>query len=298
LTGSEGLIGACLAPRLRQLGTTIVPVDLRTPDQPIDLRDHARLSELVSAVDGIVHFGAVSRVVEGQEDPARCWAVNVDATKNLLDAALAAPHGPWFLYASSREVYGQQDIFPVREDADHRPINVYARSKVAAEHLCSEARLAGLRTAVVRFSSVYGSPHDHKTRVIPAFLRAAIRGDVLRVEGIDHTFDLTHVDDVTGGLVTLIDMLSGGETALPPIHFASGIGVTLLDLAQRSIGLGDSRASVAVAPQRTYDIHHFVGSTDRARELLGWSAATPLDQGLAQLAAAIIEQEATRAVPA
>ena len=60
------------------------------------------------------------RVIDGQLDPANCRAVNVEATRNLLAAAAASPRKPWFIYASSREVYGQQDDFPVREDADYR----------------------------------------------------------------------------------------------------------------------------------------------------------------------------------
>jgi UDP-glucose 4-epimerase len=36
---------------------------------------------------------------------------------------------------------------------------------------------------------------DHHDRVVPAFVRAAVSGQPLRVEGADHTFDFTHVDD-------------------------------------------------------------------------------------------------------
>lgn len=285
LTGSLGLIGTSLAARLHRLGATLIPVDIRAPEAPLDICDHARMTELAAQADGIVHLAAVSRVVDGQLDPARCTAVNVTATHNLLAAAAASPRRPWFIYASSREVYGQQDDFPVHEDVPQRPMNVYARSKVEAERLTNAARASGLATSIVRFSSVYGSPDDHRTRVTPAFLRAALAGATLRVEGDAHTFDLTHVEDVTAGLVTLIGMLDAGERNLPPLHFASGTGTTLLDLAQRAIRLGSPKARIELAPPRSYDIHHFVGDPARTAELLGWRATTPLDSGLARLAA-------------
>jgi nucleoside-diphosphate-sugar epimerase len=294
LTGAAGLIGTRLAARLLPLGTRIIPVDLRTPGNPLDLRDHARMAELAGTVDGIVHLGAVSRVIDGQNDPELCRAVNVEATRNLLSAALASPRRPWFIYASSREVYGQQDVFPVPETAEYRPLNVYARSKVNAELLCAEARAAGLSVATVRFSSVYGSAADHATRVVPAFLRAGVAGSTLRVDGKAHTFDLTHVDDVSDGVKTLIGMLDSGERFDAPLHFVTGVGVTLLSLAERAVVLGGGKADITIAAPRTYDIHHFVGDPGRTAALLGWRASTPLDAGLARLAGDLAARHASQ----
>lgn len=287
VTGSEGLIGTVLTRRLAAMGFAVPGVDIRAkdPERRIDIVDAARLAPLFDGVDGVVHLAAVSRVVDGEQDPERCRAVNVDATRALLDAALAAGRRPWFIYASSREVYGQQDELPVREDAPYRPMNTYARSKVEAERLCGEAREAGLRTAVVRFSSVYGSAADHATRVVPAFLRAAVTGGTLRVDGNHCTFDLTHVEDTADGVVRLIELLQAGETAPPPIHFVSGVGISLADLAERAIALGGHRARMVTAPPRSFDISRFVGDPSRAQSLLGWTVTTELGAGLARLAA-------------
>ena len=43
-------------------------------------------------------------------------------------------------------MYGQQKILPVREDCILTPMNVYANSKVAAEHIVTQARTEGLKT--------------------------------------------------------------------------------------------------------------------------------------------------------
>lgn len=287
VTGSEGLIGTALVRALGTDGAKVVGVDLRAPatERRLDICDSIRLAELAGKADGIVHLAAVSRVIDGERDPARCRAVNVDATRALLAAALASSRRPWFVYASSREVYGQQDVMPVGEDAPFRPLNVYARSKVEAEGLCREAREAGLRAAVVRFSSVYGSTADHATRVVPAFIRAAVEGGTLRVDGNDCTFDLTHVNDATEGLARLIRLIQAGEAAPPPIHFVSGTGIRLIDLAERAVALGDGRARIVTAPPRTFDIRCFIGNPARAETLLGWRATTDLDTGLRALAA-------------
>lgn len=287
VTGSEGLIGRNLCRRLEASGVEVRRLDLCDPHSPIDLLDSNRTVALAEGVSGIVHLGAVSRVVDGERDPERCWAVNVESTRTLLAAAATTATRPWFVYASSREVYGQQDSYPVPETADFRPLNTYARSKVEAERLCGQAADAGVRTAVLRFSSVYGDAVDHTTRVVPAFLRAAIAGTPLHVEGIAHTFDLTHVDDVCSGIMTVLEKLEAGDT-LPPIHFVSGEPVPLMELAERAVAICNSTSSIELRPQRTYDIHRFVGDPTRAAELLGWRATTGLSDGLRRMAADLV----------
>jgi len=286
ITGSSGLIGSAVTRRLQALNIACICVDLQAPDPEdrIDICDSARIARLMNGVTGIVHLAAVSRVIHGERHPARCRAVNVDATRGIIEAALALARPPWLIYASSREVYGQQNELPVHEDAPLRPLNVYARSKLTAEQLVGMAREASLQTAIVRFSSVYGSVDDHHDRVVPAFVAAAARGEVLRVDGADCCFDLTHVDDVANGVIRIVELLADGERGLPPVHFVSGHGITLLELARMSIEIGDRKARIHSASPRSFDVHRFVGDPGRARALLGWVATTSLESGLSRLA--------------
>jgi nucleoside-diphosphate-sugar epimerase len=285
ITGSSGLIGTALGKFLQRRGVGIIGADIRAApgEQKIDIRDTARLAPLLAGVTGIIHLAAVSRVVDGQRDPALCRAVNVDATRGILNAALASPHRPWVIYASSREVYGHQDVLPVGEDAAYGPLNIYARTKMNAELLVGQARDAGLQTSVVRFSTVYGSVADHADRVIPAFASAAMRGGVLRVDGGDCFLDPTHVDDVVVGLARIIDKLISGEKKLPAIHLVSGQRATLLELAELANEIGGNRATINFAPARSFDVHGFVGNPKRAETLLGWRTTTRLRDGLSRL---------------
>lgn len=283
LTGSAGLVGTAVTEHLRRRGQLVRPLDLRDPDAPADVCDPAAVRQAMSGCTGVIHLAAVSRVIWGERDPEACRATNIGGTRLVLEAALASPARPWLIFASSREVYGEPQDLPVTEDAALAPINVYGRTKFTGERLVDEARGLGLRAAVVRLSNVYGSPADHPDRVVPAFARAAVRGLSLRVDGPDHTFDFTHVDDTARGIVLLADLLEHDPTPPPPIHFLTSTPTTLGALATLAVELAGTRAAIVTAPPRSFDVARFYGDPTRARRLLGWAPQVPLREGLARL---------------
>ena len=192
------------------------------------------------------------------------------------------PSRPWVIFVSSREVYGNADRLPVAEDAPLRPLNVYARSKEAGELLAAEARVAGLHVNICRLSNVYGSLLDHPDRVIPAFAATAARGGRMRVEGSDNLFDFTSIVDIGKAMTALIDATMQGEE-LPPIHFTTGVGTSLGQLAELARQHARAPVEIVEAPKRDYDAVRFVGSPDRAQQLLGWRAETALESGVVDL---------------
>jgi nucleoside-diphosphate-sugar epimerase len=299
ITGSEGLIGTALCPVLEALGYSVARLDVRLPQHHHgrgDVRDLTAVRDFVNGCVGVVHLAGVSRVVWGERDPDQCRATNVGGTSNVLRAAAEAERRPWVLFASSREVYGEPAALPVSEEAPLCPVNVYGESKVAAERVVLGARGGGLLTGVVRLSNVYGCTRDHADRVVPAFARAAALGGALRVDGPDHLFDFTHVDDAVRGIAAMIERLEAGERALPPIHLLTGRGTTLRELAEIAIAVGRRGAHVVIAPSRDYDVGRFVGNPARAQSLLGWRAVRNVEDGVRDLVAAFA-REALEARP-
>jgi UDP-glucose 4-epimerase len=304
LTGSEGLIGRALRPWLAARGYTVAGLDLALPGghrEHGDIVDDAELVKRCRQVDGIVHLAAIARVRHAEADPARCRAVNVAGTENVIAAAMAAPRRPWLVVASSREVYGEPGRTPVVESDPIAPINVYGRSKAAAEEAALAGRREGLRTAVLRFANVYGSIHDHPDRVVPSFCRAAARGTAMRVEGSGYSFDFTHVSDVVRGIRATVRLLEAGRDDLPPIHLASGQATTLGDLAQMANVAGGGRSRIDRVDNHAFNVSCFVGDPTRSREVLGWRAEVPLATGVHQLVAdfrAVFDAEEGSAGPA
>jgi nucleoside-diphosphate-sugar epimerase len=287
VTGSHGLVGRALVARSRAAGWRVRGLDLRAEDEAErgDVRDAARVAEAIAGCDGVVHLAAVSRVVWAERDPQLCEETNVGGLQNVLEAALRSPGRPWVLFASSREVYGQAESLPVSEDAPLRPLNVYGRAKVAGEELVADAGRRGLRARTVRLSNVYGSTEDHADRVVPAFARAAVLGEPLRVDGADNCFDFTHIEDVTRGLRLLIEALASGSQERTPLQLSTGRGTTLGALAEEAIRASGSASEIVHAPPRDFDVSRFVGAAGRAERELGWKAQVMVPEGVRRLVA-------------
>lgn len=282
ITGSSGLVGRALGRALEAQGHRVDGLDLVLGT---DVRDAATVDAAVAGVDGVVHLAAVSRVLWGERDPEGCVATNVGGTERVLSAALRSPRRPFVLLASSREVYGHPASLPVSEDAPVRPVNVYGHTKARGEASIALARAEGLVASVVRLSNVYGDPEDHADRVVPAFVRGALAGAELRIDGSGHTFDFTWLPDVAEGLCRIVARLL--DRAPPPtLHLVSGRATTLGQLAATAIAVA-GRGTTREAPPRSYDVARFVGDPSRAATELGWRTDVGIEEGVARLAAAL-----------
>ena len=286
ITGSKGLIGSALKSSLMNLGIEVLGLDLKHEQgDPSfgNILDANTVFSKVSQVDGIVHLAAVSRVIDGEKMPQLCWKTNVEGTENIIETAIASEKKPWIIYASSREVYGEQKELPVKESTPLNPVNIYGESKFAAEKKIEESQQTGLAAVIVRFSNVYGSIHDHPDRVIPAFCRASALGSSIRVDGRENTFDFTYLDDVIQGLISLILLISARKTSLYPIHFTRGMGVTLEEIAAIAQRASEFPISIVEGPSRSFDVSCFYGDPSRAKEVLRWHACVSIEEGMSRL---------------
>jgi nucleoside-diphosphate-sugar epimerase len=221
-------------------------------------------------------------VIDGEKDPEKCWATNAVASESLLNIAAKSTCRPWVLVASSREVYGEQAVLPVKESVMKCPINIYGKAKAYMEDCSIKASDTGINTAIVRLANVYGCVNDHTTRVLPAFCRNAVLGEPLRVDGFNNLFDFTHIDDVVVGIAKIVEIINRGNK-LPPIHLLPGIGVTLKEAAEMAVKFAESQSIIREAPARNFDVSRFIGCPNLSYELLGWKAQISPEEGIKRL---------------
>lgn len=280
VTGSEGLIGTELIRQLGRGGHESIGFDLRAKDIRVrgDILDERTVRDRLAGCEGVVHLAAVSRVKSGEAEPELCMRTNFEGTSALVRFAKEAGC-KWFLYASSREVYGRCDRLPATENSPILPVNVYGVSKARAEEVVRSANSSSFSTGIARFSNVFGDARDHIDRVVPAFMRGALTGGAIRLDGPDSLFDFTFVDDVVEGVIRYVDKLRQGKMCVP-LHFVSENPTSLHQLAEYCREICGRTTVDYYAPARTYDVSKFWGDGANARCEIGWTHSTSLFDSL------------------
>ncbi len=281
VTGSAGLIGSSLVKHLERQNYEVIHCDIRLRDNPLSFFSE-EIKPLLRECVGVVHLAAISRVVHGEQYPELCRKVNVEDTTKFFELLKLLPNKPWIIYASSREVYGEQKNLPVLESTYLDPVNNYARGKVLIEKLVTNLANFGFNVAVLRFSNVYGGLLDHYNRVVPAFCINALRGDPIRIEGKECIFDFTYLEDVVEGISLTVEHLQNIKSSLSPIHFTACRPCTLEELANIVLEITGSNSRVNFYPGRNFDVSRFYGDFSKAKELLGWLPRHSLEEGLSK----------------
>lgn len=129
VSGSDGFTGRHFLRQAEIYGHTILPLSADLTNKSAIALEVAEASP-----DAVVHLGAISFV--GHGDPTAFYAVNVIGSVNLLEAIAALRHPPRrVLLASSANIYGNCLVSLITESQAPAPVNHYAASKLAMEHL-------------------------------------------------------------------------------------------------------------------------------------------------------------------
>ena len=246
-----------------------------------DVRDAAAVERACAGAEVVVHLAANTGVGPSVLDPRLDCEVNVIGTLNCLEAARRHGVGR-FVFASSGAPAGLCEP-PITERVVPRPASPYGASKLAGEAYCSAyAQAFGLSTVALRFSNVYGSHSGHKGSVVATFIRRALAGEPITINGDGHqTRDFVYVDDLVAAieLAARADM-PGGEV----FQIATGVETSVLEL----VGLLQPKLKAAGIPKLetirgellAADVPRSYADATKAREQLGWAFETDLDRGL------------------
>ncbi|MEZ6014997.1 MAG: NAD(P)-dependent oxidoreductase [Planctomycetota bacterium] len=207
VTGATGFLGGAVARRLALDGSVLATG--RRPERgralveggvsflAAELSDPRQVAALFAGgrVHVVLHCAALS-APWGRR--AAFEAANVDATRNLVEAALGSQVAR-FVHVSTPAVYFDgRDRHDVREDAPlPRPRNHYARTKLAAERVIDAAVQRGLPAITLRPRALFG-PGD--TTIFPRLLRAMEHGRLPILGSGTNRIDLTYIDNAVKAL--------------------------------------------------------------------------------------------------
>ncbi len=300
ITGGAGFIGSHLADALLQAGHGVRVVDdLSTgrranldPRAELhvgDVADTALLRAVSAGVAGIFHLAAVASVARSSEDWIGTHRTNLTGTVAVLDTARAQGRIP-VVYASSAAIYGDQGPGPVAEGARPAPRTAYGADKLGSElHAAVGAMVHKVPAIGFRFFNVYGprqDPASPYSGVISIFAARIIAGQCVVIHGDGRQIrDFVYVADVVAhllaGIATMQQEQAGGRARSEILNVCTGLGTSILTLAETLGGVTGRQPTVDFGPARVGDIRTSLGNPEAAIATLHLRAQTSLKNGLA-----------------
>jgi len=211
---------------------------------------------------------------------------NVVGSANLINASVR--HGvDCFVFTSSIAVYGAGQL-PLSESTAPRPEDPYGIAKHAVElDLAAAHAQFGLDSVIFRPHNVYGEFQnigDRYRNVIGIFMNQYLRGEPFTIFGDGtQTRAFSSIDDVAPAIAAAPEIAAARNRVF---NIGADIPYTVNELAERvhrAMG-GSERARVNRLPKREEVLHAYADHS-LARQVFGEGKQTPLDAGLAKMAA-------------
>jgi UDP-glucose 4-epimerase len=251
-----------------------------------DIRDVDTVLRVTEGMDAVIHM-ATLRITACAAEPRHALEVMCDGSFNVLDAARQAGVKK-FVTASSASIYGLADSFPTTEA--HHPYNNrtwYGASKIMLEGLLRSFNdMYGLPYVALRYFNVYGPKmdiHGKYTEVLIRWMERIDRGEPPLILGDGSTtMDFVYIEDVARSNIVALQSAVTDDV----FNVASGTETSLNDLAAALLRVMDSDLVPVYGPERSVNpVSRRLADTTKAREVLGFEARVPLEDGLRRLVA-------------
>jgi UDP-glucose 4-epimerase len=298
ITGGAGYVGSHVLKALRADGIPCVVLDnlsrghrdlVLGADLVVgDVGDTALVRRLIAdyGVTAVMHFAAYAYVGESAVEPLRYYTNNVAATVGLL-TAMVEGGVTMMVFSSTCATYGVPEAIPIAEDHPQRPINPYGATKLMVERILQDVGQAhGVRSVVLRYfnaagadpSGMIGERHAPETHLIPLTLQAAAgHRDRVDIYGSDYPTadgtcvrDYIHVTDLAQAHVLGLRHLASGQPS-EAFNVGNGNGFSVREVIEAVERITGRRVTSATAPRRPGDPPALVGSSAKARRMLGWA---------------------------
>jgi nucleoside-diphosphate-sugar epimerase len=295
VSGAAGFVGSHLVDRLLEEGFAVVGVDNFITGKEenlnsaksnskfsfLDLDVVSEIPDLGMKFDYIFHAASPASPPKYFEYPIETMMVNSIGTKNLLD--LAEKNNSRFIFFSTSEVYGDPLEHPQRESywGNVNPIgprSIYDEAKRFGEALVAQyVREKKVDAGIIRIFNTYGPRLDpHDGRVVSTFIRQAINGEALTVNGDgNQTRSFCYITDLIDGIFKMAESHEFG-----PINLGNPNEMTLNELIEEISKLLSKNLNTTNLPELKDDPVRRKPDISLAKEKLGWEPKVSLTQGL------------------
>jgi nucleoside-diphosphate-sugar epimerase len=282
LTGANGFTGKYVRAELEAAGYSVCGALVGAAKGPHEmtlditsLDDCRRVMEKVRP-DYLVHLAAISFVAHADADAF--YRVNVIGTMNLLQAFADTKLSPKrVLVASSANVYGNATEGMIAETQPPQPVNHYAASKLAMEHLVRtwSDRIPIVITRPFNYTGVGQQPNFLVPKIVSHFVQ---RAPVIELGNLDVERDFSDVRMVASAYHGLLENNCAGET----VNVCSGRPYSLRSIIEMMQEIAGYEIEVRVNPAfvRQSEVKVLIGSPDKLRSIVGDMETHTLDDTL------------------
>src|SRR5258707_8339582 len=293
VTGGAGFLGSHLWDALLGDGWSVVVVDNLLTGRHANLAHLANDSRFefvekdicepfdVGKVDFVFHFASPASPVDYTIHGIPTLKVGSLGTFHALD--IAHKHHAKYLVASTSECYGDPLEHPQKETYwgnvnSIGPRSVYDEAKRFTEALTmAYNRYYGVDTRIVRIFNTYGPRMQlNDGRVIPNFMKQALRGEDLTVYGDgSQTRSFCYVSDEIEGFLRL-----SHATEHLPVNLGNPTEFTILECARQVLADTASKSKIPYEALPPDDPKQRCPAINQTRNILGWEPQTDLETGL------------------
>jgi nucleoside-diphosphate-sugar epimerase len=304
VTGGAGYVGAEVVSTLLERGADVRILDNLVHGQAevaaaleaqgaelidADIRDGARRPDALKGARAVVHLAAIVGDPACARDPQLAQAVNVDATRDLVEDAAAAgvEH---FIFASTCSNYGRMTDpeTPIDETGELAPVSLYAEQKVGIEKMLL-GRDAAPKATCLRFATVYGAaPRMRFDLTVNEFTRELWADRDLEVFGEQFWRPYVHARDAAKGVATVLEAGPdevGGDVFNVGHSDENYRKLDLVEIIESKVPRG--RVSYV---HRDEDPRDYKVSFEKIRERLGYVPDQRVPDGIAEIAAGLDDQ--------
>jgi nucleoside-diphosphate-sugar epimerase len=304
VTGGAGYIGALVVEELLSAGHRVRVLDallhgqrdvadaLRAAGAELvegDVRDGRARERLLDDAAALVHLAAIVGDPACAGEPARSWAVNVDASREL--ARDARRHGVGqMIFASTCSNYGRMadTAAAIDETGELRPVSAYAEQKVTVERELLSGAHAPLLVTCLRFATVYGVGRRMRFDLtVNEFSRDLWAERPLEVYGEQFWRPYVHVGDAARAVREVLAApaeLVAGEVFNVGDSAENYRKADLVRLITRRLGRGDVRFVHRAEDPRDYRV-----SFEKIRGVLGFRPERRVPDGIDEVIEALGE---------
>ena len=293
VTGGAGFLGSHLCDALLRGGYAVVAVDNLLTGRESNLRHLGNEPRFefrridvndpfdCGKIDYVFHFACPASPVDYMQYGIETLKVGSQGTLNTLE--VARKYRAKYLVASTSECYGDPLEHPQEETywGNVNPVgprSVYDEAKRFAEALTmAYHRYHNLDTRIVRIFNTYGPRMQlNDGRVIPNFMKQALRGEDLTVYGDgSQTRSFCYVSDEIEGCLR---MAKSSEHL--PVNLGNSTEFTILECAKLVLAVTGSKSKIRREPLPQDDPKQRCPDISKAKALLAWEPRIDLETGL------------------